>query len=73
MKEGGQAPMDAIRAATSLNAEALRLGDSVGAIATGLQADLIAVEGNPLTDIDALRKVVFVMRAGKVYKNMIKP
>lgn len=73
VKEGGQAPMDAIRAATSLNAEALRLGDSVGAIATGLQADLIAVEGNPLTDIDALRKVVFVMRAGKVYKNMIKP
>lgn len=69
VKEGGQAPMDALRAATSLNAEALSLASEVGAIAPGMQADVIAVIGNPLTDIDALRRVVFVMRAGRVYKS----
>jgi imidazolonepropionase-like amidohydrolase len=67
---GGQQPMDAIIAATSLNAEALGLSDQVGAVAPGMQADVIAVDGDPLTDITALRRVVFVMRGGKVYKNV---
>jgi imidazolonepropionase-like amidohydrolase len=68
VKTGGQKPMDAIIAATSLNAEALGMKDRIGAIATGMEADLIAVDGNPLEDISALQRVVFVMKGGKVYK-----
>jgi len=67
---GGQRPMDAIRAATSLNADALGLGDRIGAIAAGMEADLIAVDGDPLTDITALQRVVFVMKGGRVYKHV---
>jgi imidazolonepropionase-like amidohydrolase len=66
---GGQPPMDAITSATSLAAESLRIGDHAGAIAPGYDADLIAVDGNPLSDISALEHVVFVMRGGKVYKS----
>lgn len=62
----GQAPMDAIVAITSRAAEALGLRDTVGAVAPGLEADLVAVDGNPLTDIVALTRVAFVMRAGVV-------
>jgi imidazolonepropionase-like amidohydrolase len=68
VREGGQEPMAAIIAATSLAAESMGLGDRIGAIALGLQADLVAVEGNPLEDINALRRVVFVMKGGRVYK-----
>jgi imidazolonepropionase-like amidohydrolase len=70
VRTGGQNPMDAITSATSLSAESLRLGDTVGTIAPGYEADLIAVDGNPLTDIGALEHVAFVMRGGKVYKNV---
>jgi imidazolonepropionase-like amidohydrolase len=70
VEAGGQPPMDAIVAATSLNALALGLQDLVGALAPGMQADLIAVDGDPLTDIGALRRVVFVMKGGRVYKNV---
>jgi imidazolonepropionase-like amidohydrolase len=68
VRDGGQKPMDAIVAMTSLAAESLRLQDRIGAIAPGLEADLVAVEGDPLTDITALRKVIFVMKGGKVYR-----
>jgi len=68
VKEGGQKPADAIVSATSLAAESLGLGDKIGAIAPGMEADLIGVEGDPLQDINALRHVVFVMKAGRVYK-----
>jgi len=64
VKDGGQKPMDAIVSLTSRSAESLRMQDTIGAIATGLQADLVAVEGDPLADIAALRKVVFVMKGG---------
>ena len=64
---GGQPAMDAIIAATSLNASALGLGDRIGSVAEGMDADLIAVEGDPLQDITALQRVQFVMRAGRVY------
>ncbi|MBI4473938.1 MAG: amidohydrolase family protein [Acidobacteria bacterium] len=67
---GGQAPMDAIAAATSLNAEALGLKDRIGTLAPSFDADIIAIDGDPLKDITALRRVVFVMRGGKVYKNI---
>ncbi|HEY2829271.1 MAG TPA: amidohydrolase family protein [Thermoanaerobaculia bacterium] len=70
VRTGGQSPMDAITSATSLSAESLRLGDTIGTIAPGYEADLIAVDGNPLTDIGALEHVAFVMRGGKVYKNV---
>ncbi|MDB5688196.1 MAG: amidohydrolase [Sphingomonas bacterium] len=66
----GQKPMDAITIATSRDAEATGLKAVTGTIAPGMEADIIAVDGNPLTDITALRKVVFVMKGGTVYKNV---
>jgi imidazolonepropionase-like amidohydrolase len=68
VRTGGQSPMDAITSATSLAAESLRIGDHVGSIAPDYEADLIAVTGDPLADIGALEKVVFVMKGGKVIK-----
>jgi len=65
----GQAPAEALKSLTSLAAESMNLHHDIGAIAAGLQADLVAVEGNPLTDITALQRVRFVMRGGKIYKN----
>ena len=68
VKDGGQKPMDAIVGATSLSAESLRLGDTIGTLAVGYEADIIAVAGDPLKDITALRNVKFVMKGGRVYK-----
>jgi imidazolonepropionase-like amidohydrolase len=65
----GQPARDAIVAATSLAARALGLESRIGAIAPGFEADLIAVAGNPLQDITALRRVVFVMKGGVLEKN----
>ncbi len=67
VKDGGQSPMDAIISATSRAAEALRLSD-VGTIAPGFHADLVATDGNPLDDITSVRRVVFVMRSGKIFR-----
>ena len=67
--DGGQKPMDAIVSATSLNAQALRMADSLGTVAPGKLADLIAVRGDPSREIEALRQVVFVMKNGRVYRN----
>ena len=72
VNEGKQDAMAAIISATSLNAESMGLGNEIGAIASGLQADIIAVDGDPMKDITALGRVVFVMKGGKVYKNEIK-
>ena len=69
VQAGGQSPIDAITSATALGAEALRMDKQIGAIAPGLQADLIAVQGDPTKDITALRRVMFVMKGGKVFKN----
>ena len=69
VEQGGQDPMDAVVSATSLAAESLGLEDRIGAVATGLEADIIALDGDPLTDPAALGRVVFVMRGGHVYKN----
>ena len=68
----GQPARDALVDATSHNAMSLGLADRIGALAPGLDADLIAVDGDPLTDITALRRVVFVMRRGIVYKNVAR-
>jgi imidazolonepropionase-like amidohydrolase len=72
VEQGGQDPMAAIVSATSLAAESLRLGDRTGTIAPGYEADLIAVEGDPLRDIRALRRVVWVMKSGRVIKNELR-
>jgi imidazolonepropionase-like amidohydrolase len=69
VRDGGQSPMDAIVGATSLAAESMGLGDQIGALAPGMQADIVAVGGNPLQDINALRRVSFVMKGGKIYKH----
>jgi imidazolonepropionase-like amidohydrolase len=70
VKQGGQDPMQAIVSATSLAAESLGLGESLGAVAPGMEADLIALDGDPRRDITALRSVVFVMRSGRIYRNL---
>ena len=69
VREGGQKPMDAIISTTSLAAKSLNLENSIGTLAPGFEADLIAVDGDPTRDITALTRVVFVMKGGKVYKN----
>jgi imidazolonepropionase-like amidohydrolase len=65
----GMTPEQAIQSATSLTAELLGWEDQVGAIETGLYADIIAVHGDPLDDISELEDVDFVMKGGVVYKN----
>jgi imidazolonepropionase-like amidohydrolase len=70
VRDGHDVPMEALRSATSLAAESLGLGDRIGTVAAGFDADLVATEGNPLEDITAVRRVVFVMKGGKVYKNV---
>lgn len=67
VSEAGQKPMDAITSATSLAAESMKLGSSVGMLKAGLLADIIAVRGDPLADFTALRRVVFVMKDGRIY------
>ncbi|MCC7033408.1 MAG: amidohydrolase family protein [Acidobacteria bacterium] len=64
----GQSPAEAVRSLTSVSAESLGLGTEIGTIAPGFAADLVAVDGNPLTDARALGRVVFVMRGGRVYR-----
>ena len=66
----GQPAMDAIVSGTSRAAESLQLQDQIGTVAAGFDADLIAVDGDPSEDITALRRVVFVMKGGRVYKNV---
>jgi imidazolonepropionase-like amidohydrolase len=67
--QAGQDPMDAMVSAQSRAAESLNLQKEIGSIAPGLHADIIALDGDPLKDIRAVRHVVFVMKDGKVYKN----
>jgi imidazolonepropionase-like amidohydrolase len=69
VRDGGMDPMAAMVSANSLGAEAMGLADQIGSIAPGLQADIIALDGDPLKDITAVRRVVFVMKGGIVYKN----
>lgn len=64
----GQRPMDAIVAMTSAAAASMGLEKEIGTIAPGLEADLVAVDGDPLSDPSALTRVRFVMKGGKVYR-----
>jgi len=70
VRDGGQKPMDALVAAQSRAAESIRMQSQIGTIAPGMEADIIAMQGNPIDDITAVRRVVFVMKGGKVYKNV---
>ncbi len=70
VRDGGVRPITAMISANSLGAEAMGLSNLIGAIAPGLQADIIALDGDPLKDITAVRRVVFVMKGGVVYKNV---
>ena len=70
VRDGGMDPMAALISATSLSAESLRLGDQIGSIAPGMQADIVAFDGNPLTDATAAGRAVFVMKSGRVFENL---
>ncbi len=65
----GMAPMDAIQSATSRAAEMLEMKGEIGLVAPGAYAEVIAVSGDPLKDVDELERVKFVMRNGSVFKN----
>jgi imidazolonepropionase-like amidohydrolase len=68
MVKFGMPVIDAIRSATSVSARVLHLGDKLGQVKPGMFADVIAVEGDPTTDISAVRRVRFVMKNGAIYK-----
>ena len=69
MVEYGMPAPSALKAATSVNARVLHLDDEVGSLRSGLLADLIAVEGDPTSDISSLRKILLVMKGGKIYRD----
>ncbi len=68
----GMTPMQAIRAGTSTAAELLGWGDKLGVIEPGKWADIVAISGDPLKDINELQSVKFVMKGGVVYKNDLR-
>ena len=70
VRDCGVEPMTALVSANSLGAEALGMGDRIGSVAPGFEADLIALDGDPLKDITAVRRVVFVMKGGTVVKHV---
>ncbi len=67
MVEAGMPPMEAIKAATTSAADLLGISAETGSISKGLSADIIAVDGDPLTDIKVMKNVTFVMKEGKIY------
>ena len=69
MVKEGMPAMEAIQSATSVNAGILGMEKELGTIQKGFLADLIAVDGDPIKDISAMKNVVFVMKAGVVYKD----
>jgi imidazolonepropionase-like amidohydrolase len=70
VRQGNQKPMDAIVSATSLAAKSMHLDKTIGTLAAGYEADVVALDGDPLTDITAVTRVAFVMKGGKVYKHV---
>jgi imidazolonepropionase-like amidohydrolase len=72
VRDCGVDPMAAMISANSLGAEAMGLDRQIGSIAQGLEADIIALDGDPFKDITAVRRVIFVMKGGVVYKNVAR-
>src|SRR5204863_242694 len=70
MVEYGMTPLEAIRSSTTRAAELLRMEKQIGTIAPGHYADIIAVQGDPLQNIEAIKQVRFVMKGGEVF---VKP
>jgi imidazolonepropionase-like amidohydrolase len=68
MVDYGMKPVDVLRSATSVNADAFGFGDKIGRIKKGLLADIIAVEGDPSVEIKNIRKIKLVMKGGVIYK-----
>jgi imidazolonepropionase-like amidohydrolase len=71
MVDAGMTPMQAVKAGTIVAAEMLGMQDKLGSIEPGKFADIVAVPGDPLKDVTVLEHVGFVMKDGKVYKNVI--
>jgi len=69
MAADGMTAAQSLQAGTASAAELLGLADKVGALKPGMLADVVAVRGNPVTDITATQRVIFVMRSGVVYRN----
>ncbi|HXQ31529.1 MAG TPA: amidohydrolase family protein [Steroidobacteraceae bacterium] len=73
MVEGGMPALEAIKAATIVPARFMDMADRLGSVEAGKLADLVAVPGDPLADITAMERVQFVMKDGKVYKDLRPP
>ncbi|MGO9262918.1 MAG: amidohydrolase family protein [Bryobacteraceae bacterium] len=70
VRDGGQDPMAALESVTSISATSMNLYGQIGALAPGMQADIVGFDGDPLKDVTAARRAVFVMKGGKVYENL---
>jgi adenine deaminase len=66
----GMPPIDALKSATSVDAKALHVDTQVGRVVQGLQADLVAVGGDPTKDISVLHQVKLVMKGGTIFKDV---
>jgi imidazolonepropionase-like amidohydrolase len=69
MVDYGMKPIDVLRSSTSINADVFGYGDKIGRIKKDLFADIIAVEGDPSSDIKNARKIKLVMKDGVIYRN----
>jgi len=69
MVEAGMPPMEAIKAATINAADLLGMSDKIGSVSKGKSADIVAIDGDPLTDIKTMKNMAFVMKEGKIYTN----
>ncbi len=65
-------PMQALISATSLSAQSLNLEKEIGSIEPGMEADIVGFDGDPLKDVYAAGRAVFVMKGGKVYENLAR-
>lgn len=69
VKKAGFAPMDAIKAGTTVAAELLGQSGNIGSLEPGMLADIVAVQGDPLKDITVLQNVMFVMKDGQIFRH----
>jgi imidazolonepropionase-like amidohydrolase len=65
----GMAPVDALRAGTSVDAELLGIQNRVGTLEPGKLADVVVIPGDPIQNIRQIEKIVFVMKEGVIYRN----